>query len=66
MPANLFFNKYDYNGDNKEEGLKISFNLMLWQFLMSLLLIPGLFLLRSNAPTPPSGFANTDKNISFK
>lgn len=39
---------------------------MLVQFIMSLILIPGIFFIKANPPTPPSGFAKTDIQISFR
>jgi FLVCR family feline leukemia virus subgroup C receptor-related protein len=63
IPGNLVFKSYTYEEDGEQEGKHLTFKVMMIEFLISLLALPCLLVLKTNAPTPPSAFANSDKPI---
>lgn len=66
IPGSLIFHGYKLDDDtNYEVGRHLAFKLMYSELLLCIVLLPGLFLIRSNPKTPPSAFANTDIKIPF-
>jgi len=61
------FHSYKLAKDNEsfDEGKDLTFKLMLYELIFSVLLLPGLILMKNTPKTPPSGYANTDTKIAF-
>jgi len=48
------------------DGEKTTFELMLYELIAAVILLPSFFLLKNSPPTAPSAFANTDVCVPFK
>jgi Na+/melibiose symporter-like transporter len=65
----LFFRGYshEHDDDGYQEGKhKFKMLLLFEALLVVIFLVPNLFIMRSNPPTPPSHFANKTTKLNFK
>jgi FLVCR family feline leukemia virus subgroup C receptor-related protein len=63
IPGTIVFHGYHYKDDIADDfskGRDLTFKLMLYELMLTVLIIPGLFFMKNNPKTPPSGFANTN------
>lgn len=67
IPSYIFagYQHVDDDDNSEDEGRKLAFRLTFVEFLVSLIAIPGFFVLRNKPPTPPSKIKKTELQVGF-